>query len=67
MSYMECRSAVLEELFKELFRHHGPDEDMAVAEAQMKLYGQLLGLKHQQLSPSNFDCNQLTLKVRRFA
>ena len=60
---MECHSAVLTELLQELF-HHGPDdEDMAVAEAQMKLYGQLLGLKHKKL-PSKFaDCNRLICKV----
>ena len=63
-SYLECRSAVLKELLRELFIHHGPDdEDMAVAEAQMRLYGQLLGLKHQQLSSTFADCSGLTFKV----
>ena len=61
---MECHSAVLTELLQELFCHHGPDdEDMAVAEAQMKLYGQLLGLKHKELSSKFADCSWLTDKV----
>ena len=61
---MECRSAVLTELLQELFSYHGPDdEDMAVAEAQKKLYGQLLGLKHKKLPSSFADCSRLTHEV----
>ena len=62
VAYEECHTAVLQELFRELFLHHGPDQDMEVAETQMRLYGQLLGLKHRELS-SKFDDQQLTLKV----
>lgn len=63
MAYEECHAAVLQELFRELFLHHGPDDqDIAIAESQMRLYGQLLGLKHPQL-PEKFDNQQLTLKV----
>lgn len=63
IAYEECRIAVLRELFRDLFLHHGPDEDTAVAEAQMRFYGQLLGLKHPQLCADKFDCQELSLKV----
>ena len=61
---MECHFAVLTELLQELFCHHGPDdEDMEAAKAQMKLYGQLLGLMHKKLSSKFADCSRLAYKV----
>ena len=65
-AYEECRQAVLQEMFKELFCHHVPGTEQLAA-SRMKLkahYGQLLHLKKACIDAS-VDASSLALKVLR--